>query len=329
MHEIRVPLEWFDLDGFITETLRFLDNHVDHPTLAITWVQAPGRCPNDETDRNWNFRAKLLDESVFLFFPFAITDMEGSFDCADGQSYRHASYGIEEVDEGEDEPEYEDETDESPFGDDVIGYLIKVEDGTITLNSSICAICGCYPPPTVDLLPDADFLEGPLVEFVNSFVIQDAQKPTPEEVVQRSCEECQRRSATRKPSDMKQEMKQRIKELLSEDAGKGFDVIIGPETEFKSFSVVIETRTEDCIKREFAYSYYDRHKTLRDTYVFARGEVIVEEWKHTQGWGPKSGMNLERAAKLFWDAFQEAKQELESEGREVNLRFLADQRGAQ
>jgi hypothetical protein len=165
-----MPLEWFDVEGFITETMRYLDERVNYPTLAITWVEAPGSCPNDETDENWDFRSKLLREGVYLFFPFAITDMEGSFDCADGQSYRHASFGIEEVDEGEEESEYEDEIDESPFGDDVIGYLIKVEDETITLNSSICAICGCCPPPTVDLLPDGDFLEEPLVGFIKRFI---------------------------------------------------------------------------------------------------------------------------------------------------------------
>ena len=190
-------------------------------------------------------------------------------------------------------------------------------------------MCGCCPPPTVDLLPDGGFLEQPLVEFVNGFVIQDAQEPTPEEAVQQLCEECQRRSATQKPSDMRQEMKERIKTLFREDAGKGFDVVIWPETQFKDFSVVIETRTQDCIKREYAYSYYERRKALRDTYLFARGEVIVEEWKHTQSWGPKSGMNLERAVKLFWDCLKEAKQEVESEGREVKLRFFENQKCAQ
>jgi hypothetical protein len=158
--------------------------------------------------------------------------------------------------------------------------------------------------------------------------MQDAQEPTPEEAAQQFCEECQRRSATQKPSDMRQEMKERIKKLFREDGGKGFDVVISPETQFKDFSVVIDTRTEDCIKRQYAYSYYERRKTLRDTYIFARGEVIVEEWQHSQSWGPKSGMNLERAEKLFWDVLKEAKQELENEGTEVKLRFLEDQRGA-
>jgi hypothetical protein len=328
MKEIRMPLKWFDLDGFITETLRFLDGKANYPTLAITWVGAPGRCPNDETDENWDFRSKLLTESVFLFFPLALPDMEGSFDCADGSSYLVTARDFYGEDDEEPVKEYDDDPEERFVIEDVIGALLRVDGNEMTVNLAVCPMSGCLPPPTVDLLVDGHFLERLLVYFMNRFVIRDAQEPISEEAVQRLCEECQRRSATQKPSDMKQEMKQRIKELLSEDAGKEFDVVIGPETEFKSFSVMIDTRTEDCIKRQYAYSYYERRKTLRDTYVFARGEVFAEEWEHTQTWGPKSGMNLQRAAKLFWDALDEAKQELETEGREVNLRFLENQREA-
>lgn len=175
MKEMHIPLEKFDLDEFIHETLKFLDNTVDHPTLAITWMEAPGRCPNDETDENWDFRSKLLKEDVYLFFPFAITDMEGSFDCADGHSYRHASHGIEELDEGQQEPNYEDqdELDESPFGDDIIGFMIRVENRTISITSAICAICGLCPGSKLYLLPDGGFLEKPLVDFIKGFVNAD------------------------------------------------------------------------------------------------------------------------------------------------------------
>jgi hypothetical protein len=174
MKEIRIPLEKFDLDGFINETLRFLDSKVNYPTLAITWVEAPGHCPNDETDENWDFRAKLLREPVFLFFPFAIPDLEGSFDCADDQSYMDPWHDETRPCGGEGEPEDEDEddkTDDSPFfGETLVGFLIRVEEGTISLTSAVCAMCGCCPPPTVDLLPDGGFLEKPLVDFVSLFM---------------------------------------------------------------------------------------------------------------------------------------------------------------
>jgi hypothetical protein len=321
MQEIRMPLGWFDLDGFINKTLSFLDGKVNYPTLAITWAEAPGRCPNDETDENWDFRSKLLNEPVYVFFPLALPDMEGSFKCADGTSYLVRARDLDEEYNEDPAEECEEDSDERFVIEDIIGALLRVDGNEMTVNLAVCPLSGCIPPPTIDLLDEGHFLEQLIVDFVNRFVIRDAQEPNPEEAVQRLCEECQRRSAAQKPTDMKQEMKQGIKTFFREDAGKGFDVVIMPETPFKDFSVVIDTRTEDCIKRQYAYSYYDRRKALKDTYVFARGEVIVEEWKHTQGWGPKSGMNRERAVKLFWECLKEAKQELESEGIKVELRF--------
>ena len=321
MTEIRIPLEKFDLDSFIDGTLAFLKGKADSPTLAITWVDEPGRYSNDETDVNWDFKSKLLTEPVSVFFPLALPDMEGSFECADGTSYLVTARDFYEEDDTDPEQEYDEDPDERFVMEDIIGALLRVDGNEMTVNLAVCPMSGCIPPPTIDLLPEGHFLEKRLVDFVNGFVIQDAQEPTPEEAVQRLCEECQRRSATQKPSDMRQEMKQKIKALLREDAGKGFDVVIWPETQFKDFSVVIETRTQDCIKREYAYSYYERRKTLRDSYLFARGEVIVEEWEHTQSWGPKSGMNLERAVKLFWDCLKEAKQEVEGKGIKVQLRI--------
>jgi hypothetical protein len=332
MKEIRIPLEMFNLDEFLNQTLRFLRTVVTEecdPSYGVTWVEAPGGYPHDGDQQGWDFRAKLMNEPVHLFFTFAFFSDDKVVDCADGNSYPCPWKNTGYWDPSQEEDDEEDDN-SIPFTvQDLVGYLIRVEDGIISCSSATSRPFAGMPPFRVDLLPDGDFLEQPLVEFVNRFVIQDAQELTPEEAVQQLCEECQRRSATQKPSDMRQEMKESIKRLLGEDAGKGFDVVIGSVTEFKSFSAVIETRTQDCIKREYAYSYYERHKALRDTYLFARGEVIVEEWKHTQSWGPKSGMNLERATKMFWDALQEAKQEVESEGREVKLRFFEKQKCAQ
>jgi hypothetical protein len=173
MKEICIPLERFDLDGFIYGTLNFLQTQVSgDPTSCITWVEAPGRCPNDEGNRGWDFRSKLLTKPVYLFFPFAIPDLEGSFDCADDQSYmdpwddQNRSVGSEA------EQEYEDEdSDEGPFfGDALVGYLIQVNEEMIHIASAICAMCGCCPPPTVDLLPNGGFLEIPLVTFINRFI---------------------------------------------------------------------------------------------------------------------------------------------------------------
>ncbi len=107
-----------------------------------------------------------------------------------------------------------------------------------------------------------------------------------------------------------------------EDDGKGCDVVITTGRRPQYFSAVIDSRTGDCLKRTFRYWYSDRTKSLTDTYVFARGEVVAEEWTHKQTWGPRTKMSYEEAAKLFWESLREAKQELECEGRKIKLVFL-------
>src|SRR5208283_5038098 len=121
MKDINVPVENFDLDGFINKTMDFLKTQTSeeiNPSAAITWVESPDRCPHDEGEQGWDFRSKLLEGKVFLFFPFGFSDLEGSFDCADGNSYRDKS--------GEGESA-ENEDDERLFGDGIIGYLVRVE----------------------------------------------------------------------------------------------------------------------------------------------------------------------------------------------------------
>jgi hypothetical protein len=91
MNEISISLEKFDLDGFIGKVLDFLKPPVSegsHPSCAISWVEEPGRPPNDGDEHGWDFRSMLLNERVFLFFPFAFPDYIGSFECADGHCYR-------------------------------------------------------------------------------------------------------------------------------------------------------------------------------------------------------------------------------------------------
>src|SRR5208283_3244674 len=107
MKDINVPLENFDLDGFINKTIHFLktqsSEEVD-PSAAITWVESPGRGPHDEGEQGWDFKAKLMEGEAFLFFPFASPGDPVELHCADGNSYSLSS------DEDEDgEGTYEDE----------------------------------------------------------------------------------------------------------------------------------------------------------------------------------------------------------------------------
>ena len=164
MKDINVPLENFDLDGFINKTMDFLKAQASEdldPSGSIYWVESPGRCPHDEGEKGWDFRSKLLEGKVFLFFPFGFSDLEGSFDCADGNSYTDRSGEAESA---------EDEDDDCLCGDDIIGYLARVNDGSISIQFAICALAVCLPPPTVDLLTDCRVLEQPITQFIQGFV---------------------------------------------------------------------------------------------------------------------------------------------------------------
>jgi hypothetical protein len=161
MKEISIPLEKFDLDGFIDKVLDFLKSQVTEdvdPSCAIFWVESPGECPNDGDEGGWDFRSKLLNDRVFLFFPFALSSYEGSFECADGNCYTVLS---EDEDENDDQYSVE---------EDVVGYLVRVSDGSISIASAICPLSGSIPPPTIDLLVDCKELEQPMLDFIHRFI---------------------------------------------------------------------------------------------------------------------------------------------------------------
>jgi hypothetical protein len=121
-------------------------------------VESPGHSLHDEGDEGWDFRSKLVNDSVRVFFPFAIPDFKGSFECADGNCYR-----VPAEDEDEDD-------DQCSVEEDVVGYFVRVRDGVISIASAICPLSGSIPPATLDLLPDCKGLEQPMLDFIHGFM---------------------------------------------------------------------------------------------------------------------------------------------------------------
>jgi hypothetical protein len=137
MKEIRISMEKFDLDGFIKKVLEFLESVVSEecdPTYGITWSETPDGYPRYGSEEGWDFKTKLLDEPVILFFPFASFWGEKTVRCADGNLYQCPWKNTGYWDPCEDEDEGDDE--ENPFGcEDLVGYLVRVQDGTICITS--------------------------------------------------------------------------------------------------------------------------------------------------------------------------------------------------
>ncbi|MGO9570623.1 MAG: hypothetical protein ACLP5H_24090 [Desulfomonilaceae bacterium] len=167
MQEISVPLDKFDLDGFINKTISFIEAQISKeidPSAAIVWVEAPGRGPHDESDQGWHFKAKLMGGEAFLLFPFALPGDSTEPHCADGKSYNIST-------DSSDDDEYEEGGYVDTFFDATVGYLVRVDNGTISLSSAICPIAGgCGPPARVNLYPDCGVLEQPMTEFVWGFL---------------------------------------------------------------------------------------------------------------------------------------------------------------
>jgi hypothetical protein len=161
MKEIRVPLKKFDLDAFIGKVLNFLTAQVLEgidPSCATYWVESPGHSLQDGGDGGWDFRSKLVNDGVRVFFPFAIPDYKGSFECADCNRYRVPA---------EDEDEYDAQC---SVEEDIVGYFVHVSDGVISIASAICPLSGSMPPATIDLLSDCKELEQPMIDFIHGFM---------------------------------------------------------------------------------------------------------------------------------------------------------------
>ncbi len=101
----------------------------------------------------------LREEGKKVFFPFAYADVDGTLNCADGNTYRPASG-------------HQDSPEELFVGlEDSVGYLVQVQDGTVTIDSAIHAGGGCPgPAPRVDLYPDCGVLDGPMENFIRGFI---------------------------------------------------------------------------------------------------------------------------------------------------------------
>jgi|GEM_PF-514550 len=165
MKEIQISLEEFDLEALLETTVQFLKEQVSpevDPTYGIVWVQSNDDVPVFGPESGWDVPSGLKKEGKIVFFPFARADADGTFTCADGNTYGAA-------------PDDEESDDYMLIGmEDSIGFLVQVKDGTVIINSAIHAGGACPgPPPSIDLSPDCGVLEKPMEKFIKDLVRSD------------------------------------------------------------------------------------------------------------------------------------------------------------
>jgi hypothetical protein len=163
MKEIRLPLNFFDLEGLLKQTIDFLKEQVSpeaDPSFAMVWVENPGDVPTFGPQAGYDVLA-AIQGGKHVFFPFAVYYDDLIVTCADGENYAL------ELDEESDESEC--------FIDmkDAVGYLIQVQDDYVIIDPAIHAGGGSIaPPPSVDLCEDLGPLKKPMAEYIAQFIKQ-------------------------------------------------------------------------------------------------------------------------------------------------------------
>ncbi len=152
MIEMRIPIEEFDLENFVDHIAYFIAGMEENPSHGLACIDRFGGVavyefgPGTRTE----IFSILNENKGAVFFPFTYSDDEFLI-CADRIEY--SLFFSEDYDQVE---KFIDPTDS-------VGYLLKVEDGTMLVNSAIRA------SRRIDLCPDCGFLESPLERFILDF----------------------------------------------------------------------------------------------------------------------------------------------------------------
>ena len=169
MEKMRVLLAKFDVDGFVETEVRHLKNRVSDGVNPIEAIEVYDYRQEDENDPCPSFETQeaIVSELRFgnttLFMAFADFHEDGTI-CADGKVYTEGK--VDELDD-----------DGTVVGEEFfvgmeqsIGYLVHREGDSLVFESAVYECGSCPTPgPSVELIEDCSFLDGPMISFVDSF----------------------------------------------------------------------------------------------------------------------------------------------------------------
>jgi hypothetical protein len=106
--------------------------------------------------------SELINENKLLFFPFSGTNVGEPIPCADGNEY--------EISDGDDNEDGEEESEAGfTFGElDCVGYLARVNDGILVMNSALETTTMGWTD--VYVFDDCGVFEKPMVDFLKKFM---------------------------------------------------------------------------------------------------------------------------------------------------------------
>ena len=168
MIEIKMPVQKFDVEGFVTDILKFIESQgigADGPETVIAEVEEDGSTPNwGELISDRNILHELLEEEKALFFTFSDTNIGEPISCADGNSYQ--------IDNDEEYDEEDDEEESFCMGEaEVVGYVLKVSQGELSIQTVVHGPgLMCFDGPSVEEIEDAGPFEQGMTEYLKRFV---------------------------------------------------------------------------------------------------------------------------------------------------------------
>jgi hypothetical protein len=158
MQEVRVPINKFDAKGFTNDIIRFLKVEVlsdgADPISEICVVTDKGLTPDwGEKVPGRDIIRELVEEGKTLFFPFSNVGCSDPIVCANGKEY---DLDDEEYDLGE---------------SDLVGYLLKVTNGIVSIRQAIHLGGGCpVPPPSVEVIETAGPFEQGMSIYIKKYI---------------------------------------------------------------------------------------------------------------------------------------------------------------
>lgn len=165
MDEVKMPLNTFDLTGFIGRTVNFvreLGAGNPAPITAIPVVEKNGLTPDlyeSATDRT--LHDELVKENKAIYFPFSSSNTGEPVLCANGKEYS--------VPKPEGKHKYE-STEHTLDSTETVGFIFKVSGDQLSIQFAKHFIGNADGPASVEILEHVGEFEAPMMAFLETFI---------------------------------------------------------------------------------------------------------------------------------------------------------------
>jgi hypothetical protein len=165
LDEIKMPLDTFDLTGFIGRDVNFvreLGAGNPAPITAIPVVERNGLTPNlyeNATDRT--LHDELVKEHKAIYFPFSSSNTGKPVLCADGREYSVPKPENRKNDES---------VDLTMDSTETVGFVVKASHDQLSVQFAKQFAGNADFPASVETLKHVGEFEAPMMAFLETFI---------------------------------------------------------------------------------------------------------------------------------------------------------------